>query len=55
MKAVFIGDALSDMKTASELRLDCIYMASYSVQSKEKDLLCKEGANLVISTLEDLF
>jgi HAD superfamily hydrolase (TIGR01549 family) len=53
-KAVFIGDALSDMKTAEELDIDFIYMSKYTVQSEEHDLLCKNKAKKVIATLEDL-
>jgi phosphoglycolate phosphatase-like HAD superfamily hydrolase len=53
-KGVFIGDAISDMKTARELGLDFIYMSKYTVQSEEQDSLCKSGAQLVISTLDDL-
>lgn len=53
-KAVFIGDALSDMKTAKEYNLDFIYMSSFTVQSKEQDELCRNEATMVISTLEEL-
>ncbi|MED4206634.1 HAD family hydrolase [Neobacillus mesonae] len=53
-KAVFIGDAISDMKTAKQLGIDFIYMSNYTVQSAEQDLLCRDGATLVISTLEEL-
>lgn len=53
-KAVFIGDALSDMKTAKEHGMDFIYMSKYTVQTEEQDHLCKNGAILVINTLEDL-
>lgn len=52
--AVFIGDALSDMKTAKEHDIDFIYMSKYTVQSEEQDLICKNGAKMVISTLEEL-
>lgn len=53
-KAVFIGDALSDMKTAKELEIDFIYMSRYTVQTKEQDLICREGAKIVINTLDEL-
>lgn len=53
-KAVFIGDSLSDMKTAKQHNIDFIYMSEYTVQSEEQDLLCRNGAKLVINTLEDL-
>jgi phosphoglycolate phosphatase-like HAD superfamily hydrolase len=53
-KAVFVGDALSDMKTAKELGIDFIYMSIFTVQSKEQDLLCKKEAIKVIGTLEEL-
>jgi HAD superfamily hydrolase (TIGR01549 family) len=52
-KAVFIGDALSDMKTAKEHDIDFIYMSKYTVQSDEQDLICRNGAKMVISTLKD--
>jgi HAD superfamily hydrolase (TIGR01549 family) len=53
-KAVFIGDALSDMKTASVHNIDFIYMSKFSVQSEEQDLVCRNGAKMVINTLKDL-
>lgn len=53
-KAVFIGDALSDMKTAKEKNIDFIYMSNFTVQSEEQDRLCREGAIITINTLEDL-
>jgi HAD superfamily hydrolase (TIGR01549 family) len=53
-KAVFIGDALSDMKTAKEHDIEFIYMSKYTVQSEEQDLICKNHANLVIDTLGEL-
>lgn len=53
-KAVFIGDALSDMKCAKEHNIDFIYMSKFSIQSKEKDQLCREGAIKVIDILEEL-
>lgn len=52
-KAVFIGDALTDMKSAKENNVDFIYMSKYTVQSKEQDLICRNEAKLVISTLAD--
>jgi HAD superfamily hydrolase (TIGR01549 family) len=52
--AVFIGDSLSDMKAARENNLDFIYMSRFTVQSDEQDLLCKNGAKMVINTLEEL-
>ncbi|WP_226677962.1 HAD family hydrolase [Mesobacillus jeotgali] len=51
-KAVFIGDALSDMKTAKEVGIDYIYMPQYSVQTKSQDFICRKEAKLVINTLE---
>jgi phosphoglycolate phosphatase-like HAD superfamily hydrolase len=51
---VFIGDALSDMKTANEHDIDFIYMSKYTVQTEEQDLLCKSRAKMVINTLEEL-
>lgn len=53
-KALFIGDALSDMRTAKEHDLDFIYMYKYSVQSNEKDQICRSEANKIVSTLEEL-
>lgn len=53
-KAVFIGDTLSDMKTAKEHKIDFIYMSKFTVQSKEQDKLCRNEATKVICTLEDL-
>jgi HAD superfamily hydrolase (TIGR01549 family) len=53
-KAVFIGDALSDMKTAKEHHIDFIYMEKYTVQADEQVFLCKNGAKKVINTLEEL-
>jgi phosphoglycolate phosphatase-like HAD superfamily hydrolase len=53
-KAVLIGDALSDMKTAKELNIDFIYMSKYTVQSEDQDQRCRKGAEKVINTLEDL-
>ncbi|MET3655509.1 HAD family hydrolase [Sporosarcina psychrophila] len=53
-KAIFIGDALSDMKTAKQHNIDFIYMSKYTIQSEEQDLLCRNGAIKVISTLVDL-
>ncbi|MEH6957401.1 HAD family hydrolase [Neobacillus drentensis] len=53
-KSVFIGDSLSDMKTAIEHDIDFIYMSKYTVQSEEQDFLCRGGARMVISTLEEL-
>lgn len=53
-KSVFIGDALTDMKTAKELDIDFIYMSKYTVQSEEQDHTCRNGAKIVISTLKDL-
>ncbi|MBD8071098.1 HAD family hydrolase [Bacillus sp. PS06] len=52
-KAVFIGDAITDMKTARELDLDFIYMSRYTVQSEEQDLICQKEAKKVIGTFED--
>jgi phosphoglycolate phosphatase-like HAD superfamily hydrolase len=52
--SVFIGDALSDMKTAREHNIDFIYMSKFTVQSEEQDQLCRKGAKKVISTLEEL-
>ncbi|OIJ21718.1 hypothetical protein BKP45_03190 [Anaerobacillus alkalidiazotrophicus] len=53
-KAVFIGDALSDMKTAKEHNIDFIYMSEFTVQTKELDQICRMGATMVINTLEEL-
>jgi phosphoglycolate phosphatase-like HAD superfamily hydrolase len=53
-RIVFIGDAISDMKTAKEYNIDFIYMSKYTVQSEKQDKLCREGAIKVIDTLEDL-
>lgn len=52
--AVFIGDALSDLKTAKEHGLDFIYMSKFTVQSKEQDQQCREQAILTINMLSDL-
>jgi phosphoglycolate phosphatase-like HAD superfamily hydrolase len=54
LKAVFIGDALSDFNTARNHRIDFIYMSKYTVQTEEQDILCKNGAIRVINTLEEL-
>ncbi|MGG3564214.1 HAD-IA family hydrolase [Neobacillus rhizosphaerae] len=53
-KAIFIGDALSDMKTAKEHKIDFIYMSRYTVQSEEQDFICRKGAKLVVNTLAEL-
>jgi len=53
-KAVFIGDALADLKTAKEHNLDFIYMSKFTVQSDEKDQICRNEAKKVISILEEL-
>jgi phosphoglycolate phosphatase-like HAD superfamily hydrolase len=53
-KAVFIGDSLSDLKTAIEMELYFIYMPKYSVQTKSHDLICIKEAKLVINSLEKL-
>jgi phosphoglycolate phosphatase-like HAD superfamily hydrolase len=53
-RAVFIGDALSDMTTARKNNIDFIYMSKYTVQSEEQDLTCREGAKRVIKTFKDL-
>lgn len=54
LKAVFIGDAISDLKTAKEHNLDFIYMSKYTAQSKAQDEICRKEAKIVIDTLEDL-
>lgn len=54
LKAVFIGDALSDLNAAQKHGLDFIYMSEYSVQKKEQDEHCRRKAKLVINTLEEL-
>lgn len=54
LKAIFIGDALSDLKVSKEHNLDFIYMSKYTVQSKEQDQVCREEAKIVIDTLENL-
>ena len=54
LKAVFIGDAFSDMKTAKSLGIDFIYMSKYSVQSIENEKECEGEAIKVIRTLEEL-
>lgn len=53
-KAVFIGDAFSDMKTAKKFSIDFIYMSQYTVQSKEQDKVCREEAIKIINSLEEL-
>lgn len=53
LKAVFIGDALSDLKVSKEHNLDFIYMSKYTVQSEEQDKICRKEAKIVIETLED--
>jgi HAD superfamily hydrolase (TIGR01549 family) len=53
-KVIFVGDALSDMKTAKEHNLDFIYMSKFTVQSKEQDEICRSEAIKVINTLEEL-
>lgn len=53
-KTVFIGDAYSDLKTAKEYNIDFIYMSQFSVQSAEKDQLCRSEAIKVISTPKEL-
>ena len=54
-KAVFIGDAISDMKVSKEHGIDFIYMAKFTVQTREQDAKRRKGAKIVISTLNDLF
>lgn len=51
---VFIGDSLSDMNSAIENRIDFIYMSQFTVQSKEQDEQCRNGAKITISSLIDL-
>jgi HAD superfamily hydrolase (TIGR01549 family) len=51
---VFIGDALSDMKTAKEHEIDFVYMSNYSVQSTDQNNKCVKEAVKCISTLQDL-
>lgn len=53
-KVVFIGDAVSDMKTAKKHNIDFIYMTEHTVQSIEQDKLCRAGATKVINNLSDL-
>lgn len=53
-KVIFVGDALSDMKTAKEHNINFIYMSKFTVQSKEQDQICRSEAIKVINTLEDL-
>lgn len=53
-KGVFIGDAYSDLKTAKEHNLDFIYMSKFTVQSDEKDQICRREATKVINVLEEL-
>lgn len=54
LKAVFIGDAMSDLNVAKEHNLDFIYMNKYTVQSRDQDEICRKEAIVVIDTLEDL-
>jgi phosphoglycolate phosphatase-like HAD superfamily hydrolase len=54
IKAVFIGDTLSDLNVSKEFKLDFIYMCKYTVQSKEHDDVCRKEAKIVINTLVDL-
>lgn len=54
LKAIFIGDAISDLNASKDHNIDFIYMEKFSVQSIEQDEICRSEAKLVISTLEDL-
>ncbi|MDF2946772.1 MAG: hypothetical protein K0S51_1451 [Bacillales bacterium] len=53
-RTVFIGDALSDLKTATEHGIDFIYMYKFTVQTKDQDEKCRNGAVKVINVLEDI-
>ena len=53
-KAVFIGDAISDMRTAKLFNIDFIYMSQFTVHCVENYMKCKEKAIKVIENLEDL-
>ncbi|MDF2607925.1 MAG: hypothetical protein K0S34_2121 [Bacillales bacterium] len=53
-RAIFIGDALSDLKTAQEHGIDFIYMSKFTVQTKDQDEKCRSGAVKVINVLEDI-
>lgn len=54
LKAVFIGDALSDLRVSKGHNIDFIYMSKYTVQSEEQDEVCRKEAKIVINTLEDI-
>lgn len=51
---ILIGDALSDLNTTKEHKIDFIYMSKYTVQTVEQDRICRNDAKLVISSLEEL-
>ncbi|MBT2642212.1 HAD family hydrolase [Bacillus sp. ISL-41] len=53
-KAVFIGDSLADLKTAREYQIEFIYMTNFTIQSYDRDQLCRDGATKIIKTLEEL-
>lgn len=53
-KAIFIGDAISDLESAEKYNIDFIYMAKYTVQSKKQDEICRKKARMVINSLYDL-
>ncbi|MFT4414707.1 HAD family hydrolase [Fredinandcohnia humi] len=54
LKAVFIGDAISDLNTAKHYDMDFIYMSKYTVQSLEKDEICRGECTITINELSDL-
>ena len=50
-KAVFIGGALFNIKTAKKLDIDFINMSEYTMQSDEQDLECRSMARMVANKL----
>lgn len=54
LKAVFIGDAISDLNAALHFNMDFIYMSKYSVQSLEQSEICSKESTIEISGLYEL-
>lgn len=53
-RALFIGDAQSDMMAAKYYNMDFIYMEQYTIQSEQQDSLCKRNAIQTIRNLKEL-
>ncbi|MEH6991081.1 HAD family hydrolase [Cytobacillus firmus] len=54
LKMVFIGDSISDLKSAKYFNLDFIFMSKYSVQTFDRNETCRKESILEIKELSDL-